>query len=1402
MWGITTKSVTTGNMAWGILNGTVGQPSSAAPQAGIDFNVGDLNGINNCCDISFVWPGGGRFTPAALGSTLAGSAPAYIALDYDGTTVRGFINGQLVFTQATTTAAIPNAAPVGFMDESELATGYFDSFQVSTGARYTQAFTNPGGDLSPDSNTQILLNFDNYSVSKMKGLTLTPFAPYTPSYFGVWPDKSSHSNWAEFVAWTNPWEVGWYADSPMTWQPYELTDGVNPDTLVGGGTGYMCPCTLAATKYPVNTATGEFFHTFQDLSLPGRGIPIQLSRTYSSARAGQLGPFGYGWTDSYNAYLTFDQAGNVSLHEGTGSLETFVNQGGGSYLPPSHLWVSLTVNGGGNFVFTNKDGTRQVFNSTGQLTQLVDRNGYITALAYTSGQLTTVTDPAGRTVTFTYGTNGLVGTVADSANRSLSFGYDTNNNLTTVTDVNGGATTFTYYSGHLLWTMKDPLCNATGGCPGVVNVYDGSGRVTQQTDALGRVTSFAYWSQGPITVTTVTDPRQIQTVYEYANNVLLTLTEASGTPLQATTTYAFDPLTLGQVALTDPGGASTLGARDSRANQVASSNPLGRTATSTYNSFSQPLMVQDPSGVTTSYQYDSAGNLLSVSTPLVGTSSSRITTYTYGDTTHPGDVTQVTDSNGKPWLYTYDTYGNRASAIDPMYDRTTYQYDAASRLTSRVMPRGNVTGGTPSAYTWTYTYDPAGNLLTERDPTGGLTTNVYDGDHNRTSTTDANHHTTTYQYDLDSELTLTVRPDSSTAQTNYDADGNATQQIDALNHATVIAYDARNRKSSLADPLNRVASYSYDAAGHLTSATDSSGKTTGYSYDAAAELVAISYHSAQTPDVNYVYDANGRRVGMSDGTGASSYQYDSLSRLTQSVSGAGVSVGYAYDLVGRITTLTYPVVGQVLRSYDDAGRLASVQDWLGNKTTFSYDADSNLVGVAFANGVTETITVDAVARTSAISATKGGVQPLSLAYARDTLGQLTGDNALTYSYDPLNRLTGGTWGTYQYDGASRMTQLAPAGGNTTTLAYDNGDQLQTATVSSGGTQIGQTVYSYDLTGNRVSQTSSGTQTVLGWDQANRLSSYGTVQYAYNGDGLRTGKVVAGMQTAFTWDLGEGLPLLIQEAGTSYITGPGGQILEQVVGAGAYYYLTDQLGSVRSVTDSLGNVASTYEYDPYGNLAATTGTLSNPFRFAGQYLDAESGLYYLRARYYDPSCGQFVSRDPLAAATRQAYIYASDNPANRTDPTGLCDWWDLVCQVDVVHARVAAVSSNLELAAQVADAVSGVAAAVSIGCAVGGLAAAVTGVGFAIGETCAAFAGGLSLAATGIGLALHGLAAWGGNVDARSGVADDAFNIAMPFAIGRFARSVGPAGSRAWKMACDAIADRGSTIASRSIEQGG
>jgi RHS repeat-associated protein len=146
---------------------------------------------------------------------------------------------------------------------------------------------------------------------------------------------------------------------------------------------------------------------------------------------------------------------------------------------------------------------------------------------------------------------------------------------------------------------------------------------------------------------------------------------------------------------------------------------------------------------------------------------------------------------------------------------------------------------------------------------------------------------------------------------------------------------------------------------------------------------------------------------------------------------------------------------------------------------------------------------------------------------------------------------------------------------------------------------------------------------------------------------------SGLATEYlSWDVSAALPLLLSDGQNSYIYGPNGLPVEQISSGEAPTYLHhDQLGSTRLLTNSSGETTATFSYGSYGAPVSRTGSGATPFGLAGQYTDSESGLQYLRARFYDPGTGLFLSRDPIVDLTREPYAYAQGNPLMFIDPSG-------------------------------------------------------------------------------------------------------------------------------------------------------
>jgi RHS repeat-associated protein len=163
----------------------------------------------------------------------------------------------------------------------------------------------------------------------------------------------------------------------------------------------------------------------------------------------------------------------------------------------------------------------------------------------------------------------------------------------------------------------------------------------------------------------------------------------------------------------------------------------------------------------------------------------------------------------------------------------------------------------------------------------------------------------------------------------------------------------------------------------------------------------------------------------------------------------------------------------------------------------------------------------------------------------------------------------------------------------------------------------------------------------------------TTQFAYNGDGVRTSKTVAGDTTDYVLDLAARLPVVISDTEAVYLYGL--DIIAQQQ-SDRYYYMHDALGSVRQLVDTTGEIETNYAYDPFG-VPLVGGDVYNPYQYTGEAWDGEVELLYLRARYYRPEVGRFLSKDPVMPDAQdpsgsQAWVYVGNNPVNATDPSGM------------------------------------------------------------------------------------------------------------------------------------------------------
>lgn len=190
-------------------------------------------------------------------------------------------------------------------------------------------------------------------------------------------------------------------------------------------------------------------------------------------------------------------------------------------------------------------------------------------------------------------------------------------------------------------------------------------------------------------------------------------------------------------------------------------------------------------------------------------------------------------------------------------------------------------------------------------------------------------------------------------------------------------------------------------------------------------------------------------------------------------------------------------------------------------------------------------------------------------------------------------------------------------------------------------------FKYDPFGRRIYKSSSGSTSI----------------YAYDGDNLIEETNSSGTAVArYSQGLNIDEPLaMLRSATTSY-------------------YNADGLGTITSLANTAGSLAQTYTFDSFGKQTASSGSLTNPFQYTARELDAESSLYYYRARYYDQGIGRFLSQDPLGfGADTDFYAYVHNGPTMFSDPRGLQQsnpWDDCTCTRTILKPRPSKPSSNI------------------------------------------------------------------------------------------------------------------------------
>ena len=717
-------------------------------------------------------------------------------------------------------------------------------------------------------------------------------------------------------------------------------------------------------------------------------------------------------------------------------------------------------------------------------------------------------------------------------------------------------------------------------------------------------------------------------------------------------------------------------------------NPEGYSRRTVFNEFGLPVQTTDEDGRSTRYTYDARRNLTSVTTP-----EGRRTAWEYDkcdrvvERTLPGgeshaytyegsDLTGITDGEGRTFTLAYNARHELVRLTFPDGLHRDWRYDGRGRMVWARDVLGNVTA---------YAYDDADNLVRIEEADGNVHNLVYDASGNLIKASDLLHDVefdygplgtltgrrqfgrhVRFGYDSELQLREIVNEGGERYAFGLDGLGQVVEETGFDGLQRKYLRDGAGRVIRVVRPEGRQTEYEYDGVGNILQETQHDGRTSRFAYDEDGRLLRaenkeikvafkhdlggrivketqgehcimrkyertgrhVHTESSLGASIDYSHDKDGNLSGMNSGGWSARWQRDRVGLETERELTGGVHVRTHHDSLGRET---YKSVGarnveQFRRSYTwgIGNRLHATEDGLtGRRVRYDYDEFDNLLSAEYKQG-------NDVERIYRIPDRIGNLfetrEKDDRKYGAGS--RLTEDRDYFYHYDCEGNLV-----------FKEFKEMALRGG---IIAPINRERLET--------ELGITFRAFG-TGWRYDWQSDGMLAHVVRPDGKEVS------FAYDALGRRIRKTYAGTTTRFVWDGNVPLHEWTEEAEESMVT----WLFEQdtfvpaaklVANGECFSIISDYLGTPLQAYDKQGNKVWEQELDIYGRQRKRPSAFI-PFKYQGQYEDAETGLYYNRFRYYDPNAGSYISQDPigLAGGSLILYMYVS-NSNNLIDPFGL------------------------------------------------------------------------------------------------------------------------------------------------------
>lgn len=1043
--------------------------------------------------------------------------------------------------------------------------------------------------------------------------------------------------------------------------------------------GPNASCANGSPIWKINAASMNIYIT--DIPLwyePQIGTPISIQLSYNSQGTIKTNaPFGNKWVLGYSSFLEEDESGNVAINMPDGRLDLFTHNHLHGYTKPFGVFNTLTKLDSDHFELEFPDGTVNVYKvPTGtslaqpSLVAIRDAYGQELSIGYNADNLMeTITDATGKTATLYYNA-GKVDRIEDQFGRSAQFLYDDNNNLIKITDMGGYWTRFTYDINSYVKTIE----NAAGTWSFDIehsdetynsDTYPAPGQTMWEnyritiTDPLGNKEEYYYhgpytWYVSPRDYVRYTDrdtnnfKRAPKTYYYLDRNTPEGRIKKIYYPEGGYIRYAHDQLTGKPSAITDFHGSG-----------------IEHTRMYSYNDSGQIITVTDAKGNVTEFDYYPGNiDLKMIRLDLAVTPENDgiiINNFTYNGNTH--NISAITDRLGIVTEFNYNAFGQlfritqaKETAAETI---TELVYDSATHNLRELKKNGVVlesfaydnigrikthTGLT--AQTLTYDYNNLNKIIRIAYPDNKFETIDYSNccPHLIKSRTARSGLITNYTYDALKRL-IKIQDSTDTTQYEYDANGNLSVLIDAKGNETSFEYDLDNRLINKSYTDGTSIQYAYDLAGLPSIFHNSRNIAKVFSFDTNHNIISINY-SDSTPDLTYTYDEYDRLETTTNATGSYHYNYDDINRIT-GIDGpwANDTISFQYNELSRLKNLIIQNGQSITYVYDTIGRLTEIRS---GDNIFTYDYEGN--------------------------------SPIVQALTRPN-GSVT-----EYDYnDPLRRLTDITNRT-EFETIVHKHSFA----------YNNLDLTDTEIIEYGNTissfQTGLKTYDYNIVNQLVNSenpsrayiydddgnltrgyTPEGYMFNASYDAENRLTTLQYVdsegvshknEYYYSGDGL-----LAKLKNFENNSLVKNIQIIragflpVQERDSNNkvlreytwgidMAGGIGGLLNLHQNGQDYNYLYDGKGNVMALIDSSGDIVASYRYDAFGNLLSKNGNLDQPFKFSTKRYDESAGLYYYGYRFYSPSIGRWITRDPLGETGGiNLYSFVENNPINFVDPWG-------------------------------------------------------------------------------------------------------------------------------------------------------